>query len=607
VTRESQIDSDSLLASQACSIEIRTQIVLFSAVLVPLVILVLPFLAFHLGLSLLNLNLSPDWLYWRGQPPQSQFAILSEGEEIAGALIFTLVTIATAAMKYRTSLRQRTLDLSGRRYQALRGDRGMALARRVESLWFQIAHQAASAPEVFWFASASVAARAMNRPNGPAIAVSIGLWERIDDSDQIAEIVLLHELAHVAYGDSRLFARLEAGLSAAKQTLTVMLWTLVVTLGFMMMQCAGSANQAHLPASKMLGQEVMVLSIGLLALSLRPVMVGVVKRYIALITSLIELRADVRGAEWAGGFERYAEILRDHPMVHRSTVGDRARSLFSLELTHISESERIEILENPERLFRPKVGYFVFSLVLCLFLPLNGLTPLFEGGICDLAAVVTVAAALTITASTMLIVAGGTTIRIPIARLLGLSASTVLFTAACQINLYNIGYSLSTVSVSIGNPSAYLNFSGASFLSNVGEGFQGIGDELIQLWGNGWILVSILLTLTAFIGVYLAGRFIQRTICINLWILSLIAATSGLGVVLDGYDPFRGFIIDDTILGRMIAGWSAATARLPGIRFTLGPCLALGSVLLLLVTVVGLNTARKLFRGPRQFDASGPA
>ena len=87
----------------------------------------------------------------------------------------------------------------------------------------------------------------------------------------------------------------------------------------------------------------------------------------------------------------------------------------------------------------------------------------------------------------------------------------------------------------------------------------------------------------------------------------MIAATSGLGVVLDGYDPFRGFIIDDTILGRMIAGWSAATARLPGIRFTLGPCLALGSVLLLLVTVVGLNTARKLFRGPRQFDASGPA
>jgi len=155
------------------------------------------------------------------------------------------------------------------------------------------------------------------------------------------------------------------------------------------------------------------------------------------------------------------------------------------------------------------------------------------------------------------------------------------------------------VAVSIGLPSEDLSFSGASFLSNIAGGFQGICDELLQLWCNGRILISVLVTLTALTGVHVTARVIKRKIRINSWILCLVAAMTGLGVILDGYDPFRGSIVDDTILGRMIAGWSAITARLPGVRFTLGPCLALGSVLLLLVIMVGVNTARKLLRGSR--------
>src|SRR3954447_24098315 len=91
--------------------------------------------------------------------------------------------------------------------------------------------------------------------------------------------------------------------------------------------------------------------------------------------------------------------------MHKSTLTDRARSLFSLEVTHFSETERLEILGNPARILTPKVEYFAFSLVLVLLLPLNGLTPLFEGGIVDLAAVITVASALVMAVTAML--AGG--------------------------------------------------------------------------------------------------------------------------------------------------------------------------------------------------------
>jgi hypothetical protein len=77
-------------------------------------------------------------------------------------------------------------------------------------------------------------------------------------------------------------------------------------------------------------------------------------------------------------------------------------------MTHLLESERMQIVRRPERLLTPKVQYFFFSLCLVLLLPLNGVTPLFEGGIVDLAGVIAVATALSAAFATMFVLARGT-------------------------------------------------------------------------------------------------------------------------------------------------------------------------------------------------------
>ncbi len=287
----------------------------------------------------------------------------------------------------------------------------------------------------------------------------------------------------------------------------------------------------------------------------------------------------------------FVKALSHHPMVHKSTLTDRVRSLFSLDLTHLSETERLEILGDPARILTPKVQYFVFSLVLVLLLPLNGLTPLFEGGIVDLAAVITVAAALVMAVTAMLALAGRVASRISPARLLALSACVTGFSAACQINLYTFAYSLSTaaVEVGLGRPSLSENgstLSVANFLSVVGYAFGDVRNQLMNIWSGGWVALSVLITMGAFAGLFAAARNVRGPRWVRSWLPAIASVAGGVGVLLDGYDHWRSVVIEDTLLGHAFVLWASVTQRLPGIRFTLGPCLALAAVLI--VRMLGL-------------------
>jgi hypothetical protein len=295
------------------------------------------------------------------------------------------------------------------------------------------------------------------------------------------------------------------------------------------------------------------------------------------------------------------KVLSNHPMVHKSTLTDRARSLFSLDLTHLSETERLEILSDPSRILTPKVQYFAFSLVLVLLLPLNGLTPLFEGGVVDLAAVITVAAALMMALTAMLVLAGRVTNWISPARLLALSACATGFTAACQINLYTFVYSLSTsaVEIGLGRPSLSENGSSlsvANFLSVMGYAFVDIRNQLTNIWSRGWIALSVVITMAAFTGLLVAARNVRGLGGVRSWLPAIASIASGVGVLLDGYDQWRSFVIEDTLFGRVFAGWASVTHRLPGIRFTLGPCLALAVVLILRVLGLAGHNIQKVRR-----------
>lgn len=597
-----QRDIVAFLSSSACSVEILVHRVLLSVIFLPFAFLVFPFLTFHIGVSLVNVNLSDDWRQWRHLAAKPEFVFLTDAQEIALATALVLLMVLLSAARYRRSLRQLENPVPGeRRYREPKGNRGLALKMRIAILWSRVALQATPPPEVFWFPNSAVLAQAMTRSGHPEIAVSTGLWERIEDSESIADLILLHELAHLAYGDPDTFRSLSALLSAVTRCVMLLLRVLIVTIGFLLVQQAVVSYRANPQQGFILRQEVAVAGIGLIALSLCPVTAAMLRRYIGLIVSLIELRADACAAQWAGGLERFVKVLSNHPMVHKSTLTDRARSLFSLDLTHLSETERLEILSDPSRILTPKVQYFAFSLVLVLLLPLNGLTPLFEGGVVDLAAVITVAAALMMALTAMLVLAGRVTNWISPARLLALSACATGFTAACQINLYTFVYSLSTsaVEIGLGRPSLSENGSSlsvANFLSVMGYAFVDIRNQLTNIWSRGWIALSVVITMAAFTGLLVAARNVRGLGGVRSWLPAIASIASGVGVLLDGYDQWRSFVIEDTLFGRVFAGWASVTHRLPGIRFTLGPCLALAVVLILRVLGLAGHNIQKARR-----------
>jgi hypothetical protein len=507
------------------------------------------------------------------------------------------LTLTAAALGYWRDVRRRTIEPSdGRRYLAPKGNKGSTLTIQIKGLWSQVARQSTSPPDILWFPSAAVLARAMTPSGRLTVAVSAGLWEKIVTDDPIAKIVLLHELAHLAYRDPPTFIRLEALSDAATRILKQMLRVLIFIVLFLVLHQVIANYNAHVGAATIVRQTLMIAGIGFLALLICPVSAAIIRRYIGLITSLIELRADVRSAEWSGGgLKNFAEILSHHPLVHRSTLSDRARSWFSLGLTHLSESERIQIVRSPERILSPKVQYFFFSLCLVLLLPLNGVTPLFEGGIVDLAAVITVATALSVALCTMFVLAGGTSTRSPLLRLFTVSACAVFFTAACQINLYTLTYSLSTIAVEFGLPNKGTVLRWNEVSSVLMSAFHDIGGQLENIWSGGWIVVSVLVTMAALGGLRIVARGLRHTSDPVTGRLALVAVATGLGVIIDGYDRWRAFVVENTLLGRAFVGWASITTRFRGIRFTLGPCLALTSMLI-------LSMASRWIRGDRRAD-----
>jgi hypothetical protein len=281
------------LAASACSIEIFVHQVLFFFLLLPFALVVLPFLVAHIGVSLVNSNLSSDWRLWRGVPAQDQAGLLNDAWELNIAFLLTFLSATATVVRYRSRLRHFESDPSdGRRYRRAEAGRGDVLGARVEGLWSHVATPGASCPAVLWFPSVGVLANAMMRRGHSTIAVSTGLWERLELADPIAGIVLLHELAHLHERDPARFTRWKALLDAVNQTLRLLLFALIAIVVFLQANQLILDLRAHVRLGAIVRQEIMVGGIGLLALSLVPVMAAIIRRYLGLLTSLVELRAD---------------------------------------------------------------------------------------------------------------------------------------------------------------------------------------------------------------------------------------------------------------------------------------------------------------------------
>jgi hypothetical protein len=147
-----QRDIVAFLSSSACSVEILVHRVLLSVIFLPFAFLVFPFLTFHIGVSLVNVNLSDDWRQWRHLAAKPEFVFLTDAQEIALATALVLLMVLLSAARYRRSLRQLENPVPGeRRYREPKGNRGLALKMRIAILWSRVALPATPPPEVFWF------------------------------------------------------------------------------------------------------------------------------------------------------------------------------------------------------------------------------------------------------------------------------------------------------------------------------------------------------------------------------------------------------------------------------------------------------------------------
>ena len=590
---------DALLSSSACSVEILVHRFLLSAVFLPFALLVFLFLTFKITVSLLSLNLSDDLRRLRGLPETQKFILISDEWQLSIAIGLVLVVAAVSARRYwRSTIRLESAVSTGRRYREPTGAQGLTLTQRVESLWSQVGPRRVLPPPVLWFANPSVLAQAMVRSDRSEIAVSTGLWERIQALDPIADAILLHELAHLRYRDPVTFRRMAAQLESAVSCVALLFHVLAVTTSLLMLQQVLLAILDHRQLGFAFRQGVVVAGIGAIALLLCSITAAAVRRYVGLITALIELRADVRAAHWSGGLSRFADLISACTMVHRSTWTDRARSLFSLDLTHFSETERLEILRSPEQLMTPKVRYFGFSLVLVSLLPLNGLTPLFEGGILDWAATVAVAVGLTSASAAMLTIAARAKRRISAMRLMVLSVCSVLFSAGCHINLYTFAYSLSTAAVEVGMGRPSLSENGttlslANFVIVMSYPFRDIARQLAELWSGGALVVGMVIVMAVFTGMQELARNPGRFGRLRWPVPAIVSVAGGVGVVLDAYDPWRGSIFETTLLGRVCLAWAAFVDHVPMARFTLGACLAVSVLLLSRAIDLAINLSAR--------------
>jgi hypothetical protein len=278
-----------------------------------------------------------------------------------------------------------------RRLRPLSGRAGEELTNIVEQLWRALAVGVRCPPKVRWFPNFNVMASANQSGVFQEIQVSSALWERAVRRDPIAVGILAHEMAHLVFRDGYRVRLMEMVVAAARRVMGSVTVGVIVTAavtGILLVV------KSDISWTELGWREAAVLAFMARALLIPLIANLTVRREAGLITALVEIRADACAGLWTNGLSGFARSLSQDPSVKVSSLADINHSLFSPDLTHVSNSERIALLSDIFKLATPKVRYFALSLALPFLIPLNPFTPLIEGGALDqmlVAAVVLVA------------------------------------------------------------------------------------------------------------------------------------------------------------------------------------------------------------------------
>jgi Zn-dependent protease with chaperone function len=481
---------DALLMS--VSTEIRVHLLALFAVVVPLVAVILPTVVLAFAAYEVIQSVGSLWLAVMAPPFEVSFEWLALS---AVALLLAKFIAGTREAAHANVEAESELDA---RMRSPRGAAGQALSDAVSEIWKRTPGGDKPPPDVAWYSGFQVAAHARLKDGMLRICVSSALWDRVTKKDATAELILAHEMGHLVHRDWKTFQLLSGSLHGMRAALRFSKRSVVA--GTLIVVClVGAVELFHggaLRATIRLELAmVAVASLCFLTLMLSDLLL---RRYVSFIIAMVEIRADLCAAQWTSGIESFAVRLESDAALHRSTATDLGRSLFSADMTHISESERIALIRAPQRLFTPKLRYFVWSIVLALLIPLNPITPLLFGGAVDHAIVAATVAALFAATMAMLVLAGFS-LSLSWGRSAVLAASLCVALAATSVNLYEVGYALTHYSVAIANDSGFGRDPVA--LSGMGEDLRiithGLAAQATDGLSGWWIFVTIPLTMGA--------------------------------------------------------------------------------------------------------------
>jgi hypothetical protein len=472
--------------ARACSIEIRVHQAIFLLLFLPLLGLFFP--AVFTALS----------LYVAAHAIASLPGISKPIEDVASAYWPTLVILCGAALVAATAFtarqalrREIEADRPPDGRKPPRGPKGELLAERLAWIWTRLPARGRPVPSVVWYSNFNVLAHAYDTAGAQTIEVSSGLWERVTRDDPVAAGILAHETAHLVFRDPPMFRALAVATATLRQLLRIVLGIGIAAAATVILSQVSTDVASRTSPATLLAHACAIAAVAALVLVALPLGVMIVLRYSGFIVSLMEVRADVSAALWTSGLTSFATALASDPTLRRSTLADLRHSMVSLDLTHISETERLDLLQSTDRLITPKTRYFALSLALPLLVPINAATYLIEGGAIDHALVTAVVVAFQF-AATAMILTGSEAAVLSWRRALHLGFALCLVQALPLIDLAPVGYLFTNYAAAIAVPGGFGSdpMTGAQVLSDLQSTLADVGGKISAAIGGWWFIIA---------------------------------------------------------------------------------------------------------------------
>lgn len=515
--------------ARSATVEITVHLAVLLLVLFPILTFIFPALLLLVGATMITNVFAPRSMLaaWISEDNLEPFYV---------SCLFALVA-AGSAIIWSGFIQKRAAH---RKLREPSGRDGQKLLDIVSDLWVQLSGSSMP-PVVRWFPSMDIAAYSENAAAGPEIQVSAGLWRAIVSNHPPARAILAHEIAHLVYRDARVLRWVERLAIAAR---TVMLMTAAVglfTLAMILMRETAEVLSAGRNALAVLIEALRLVASACVVLILLPLGWLALRRQIAFITSLVEIRADIVAALWTDGLGRFTQIFAESENVVRSTRRDSVAAILSPSLTHIPLRERLEILSAPAYVITPKLRFFAFSILLVFLLPINFATPLLFGGTVNYLAILSLSASLNVAIVAMLLVGLAdeqNSISLSISRCATLAVAACIVGGLPRINIEPVSYLAMSWLVGFGGP--------PMDWSQLPEELSTTGLDLMRTVGSA--LFNPFAPL-AMVGAYFAVTLLSITaswpskLPIKLRCAAPVAA-AGISTFFAGFDPQRPLPLD---------------------------------------------------------------